>query len=102
MTFALRIAALVFAATISLAVPAAAQQRSGNTYGPDELVGAGHRFFGSVSRGLASVIFALIAYDELGAASGPLVSIVSWTVLLSVLAHGLSAAPLVERYTATE
>ena len=56
MTFALRIAALVFAATISLAVPAAAQQRSANTYGPDELVGAGHRFFGSVSRGLASII----------------------------------------------
>ena len=26
------------------------------TYGPDELVGAGHRFFGNVSRGLASVI----------------------------------------------
>src|SRR5512143_847788 len=25
-------------------------------YGPDELVGAGHRFFGNVSRGLASVI----------------------------------------------
>jgi hypothetical protein len=30
--------------------------RSPNTYGPDELVGAGHRFFGNVSRGLASVI----------------------------------------------
>src|SRR5260370_1040504 len=29
---------------------------STNTYGPDELVGAGHRFFGNVSRGLASVI----------------------------------------------
>ena len=56
MTFALRIAALVFAATISLAVPASAQQRAPNTYGPDELVGAGHRFFGNVSRGLASVI----------------------------------------------
>jgi hypothetical protein len=27
-----------------------------NNYGPDELVGAGHRFFGNVSRGLASVI----------------------------------------------
>jgi hypothetical protein len=26
------------------------------TYGPDELVGAGHKFFGNVSRGLASVI----------------------------------------------
>ena len=31
-------------------------QPSANTYGPDELVGAGHRFFGNVSRGLASVI----------------------------------------------
>src|SRR5204863_2056990 len=27
-----------------------------STYGPDELVGAGHKFFGNVSRGLASVI----------------------------------------------
>src|SRR6516162_9915899 len=27
-----------------------------NYYGPDELVNAGHRFFGNVSRGLASVI----------------------------------------------
>ena len=27
-----------------------------NTYAPDELVGAGHRFFGNVSRGLASVM----------------------------------------------
>ena len=26
------------------------------TYGPDELLGAGHKFFGNVSRGLASVI----------------------------------------------
>ena len=26
------------------------------TYGPDELVNAGHKFFGNVSRGLASVI----------------------------------------------
>ncbi len=33
-----------------------ARQPSPNTYGPDELVGAGHRFFGNVSRGLASVI----------------------------------------------
>ncbi len=32
------------------------RQPSPNTYGPDELVGAGHRFFGNVSRGLASVI----------------------------------------------
>ena len=26
------------------------------TYGPDELLGAGHKFFGNVSRGLASII----------------------------------------------
>jgi hypothetical protein len=31
-------------------------QQGPSTYGPDELVGAGHRFFGNVSRGLASVI----------------------------------------------
>jgi hypothetical protein len=29
---------------------------SSSTYAPDELVGAGHKFFGNVSRGLASVI----------------------------------------------
>jgi hypothetical protein len=38
------------------APPAPRAQPGPNTYGPDELVGAGHRFFGNVSRGLASVI----------------------------------------------
>ena len=33
-----------------------APQPSPDRYGPDELLGAGHRFFGNVSRGLASVI----------------------------------------------
>ncbi|MCX7322557.1 MAG: EipA family protein, partial [Hyphomicrobiales bacterium] len=69
MTFASRLAASALAAftlaTISLAtitmttLPAAAQQRgrdAPDTYRSDELVGAGHRFFGNVSRGLASVI----------------------------------------------
>ena len=37
-------------------VEAQVRQPSPNTFGPDELVGAGHRFFGNVSRGLASVI----------------------------------------------
>ena len=32
------------------------RQPSPNTYGPDELANAGHKFFGNVSRGLASVI----------------------------------------------
>src|SRR3569832_1616352 len=37
-------------------LPPPQRQPGPNTYGPDELVGAGHRFFGNVSRGLASVI----------------------------------------------
>jgi hypothetical protein len=37
--------------------PAPQHQQAGpSTYAPDELLGAGHRFFGNVSRGLASVI----------------------------------------------
>ncbi len=52
-------------------------------------------------RGLASVIFGLLAVDELTAASkeaGLLAAIVTWTILLSVLAHGLSAQPLAAWY----
>lgn len=48
-------------------------------------------------RGLASVVFALMAAHELLAASmeaGLLASIATWTILLSVLLHGLSAQPL--------
>ena len=37
-------------------VPPPQRQPGPNYYGPDELVGAGHKFFGNVSRGLASVI----------------------------------------------
>jgi len=42
--------------TVPPPAPAPRAQPSATTYGPDELVGAGHRFFGNVSRGLASVI----------------------------------------------
>ena len=52
-------------------------------------------------RGLASVIFALLAYDALDASGGPtdvLAMTVGWTVLLSVVAHGLTANPLAARY----
>jgi NhaP-type Na+/H+ or K+/H+ antiporter len=52
-------------------------------------------------RGLASVIFGLLAFDELMAASkeaGLLASVVTWTILMSVLAHGLSARPLAAWY----
>jgi hypothetical protein len=36
--------------------PPPQRQPTPNTFGPDELVGAGHKFFGNVSRGLASII----------------------------------------------
>jgi NhaP-type Na+/H+ or K+/H+ antiporter len=50
-------------------------------------------------RGLASVVFALIALEDLGqAAAGPAVTVIAITVLLSVLAHGLTADPLARRY----
>ena len=48
-------------------------------------------------RGLASVVFLLVAFDELGpahAATEALVRAVTWTVVLSVFAHGLSAGPI--------
>ena len=52
-------------------------------------------------RGLASVVFGLIAYDTLDAPEAGLVlSVVTVTVALSVLAHGLSASPLAARYGA--
>jgi hypothetical protein len=75
MIIASRLAAVILAAMMCWAVPAGAQQAApdepapqqqplpppqrqptANTYGPDELTTAGHRFFGNVSRGLASVI----------------------------------------------
>ena len=48
-------------------------------------------------RGLASVVFLLVAVDELGsshAATDTLVRVVTWTILLSVFLHGLSAGPV--------
>jgi NhaP-type Na+/H+ or K+/H+ antiporter len=49
-------------------------------------------------RGLASLVFALLALEELGPVADEAVSVIAVTVLLSVLAHGLSAAPLAVRY----
>ena len=52
-------------------------------------------------RGLASVVFALLALEDLGEkASSPAVAVITTTVLLSVVAHGVSAAPLARRYGA--
>src|SRR5260370_23380227 len=68
MTFASRLAAATLAVLMCWTVPISAQQEqpaqlpppqrqpTPNNYGPDELTSAGHRFFGNVSRGLASVI----------------------------------------------
>ncbi len=51
-------------------------------------------------RGLASVIFALLAFDQLGQRAGLVLTLVSVTVGLSVLLHGFSANPLIARYGA--
>ena len=49
-------------------------------------------------RGLASLVFALLALEALGPVSDEAVGVITATVLLSVLAHGISAAPLAARY----
>src|SRR3954454_3794783 len=77
MTLVSRLAAVTLAALMCWVVPGSAQQaptpqyppaqeapppqypppqRQPNALGPDELVSTGHRFFGNVSRGLASII----------------------------------------------
>ena len=48
-------------------------------------------------RGLASVVFTLLALTEFQAGGRPydtLVAAATWTILLSVVAHGLSAEPV--------
>ena len=52
-------------------------------------------------RGLASLVFALLALEELGTGVEHAVAAIGVTVLLSVIAHGLSAAPLAARYGRT-
>ena len=55
-------------------------------------------------RGLASVVFALLAVEELGEVPVvvPAIAAVSLTVLLSVVLHGVSAGPLGGRYVRFE
>ena len=67
--------------------------------GMDALTTAFVGWFGP--RGLASVVFALIALEDLHDVPGPIdtvVGTIGLTVLLSVVAHGLSAKPLSGRY----
>jgi NhaP-type Na+/H+ or K+/H+ antiporter len=49
-------------------------------------------------RGLASVIFALLAFEELGHEANVLLNVVSITVACSIVLHGVSANPLIARY----
>src|SRR5690348_10109926 len=50
-------------------------------------------------RGLASVVFALLALEEIGQrTAGSAITIIGFTVLLSVVAHGVTADPLARRY----
>jgi NhaP-type Na+/H+ or K+/H+ antiporter len=52
-------------------------------------------------RGLASVVFALMAFDAFHEAGRPidtLAAMAAWTILLSVVLHGLSAVPLANWY----
>jgi NhaP-type Na+/H+ or K+/H+ antiporter len=50
-------------------------------------------------RGLASVVFALLALEELGRpAAGRAVAVITVTVVLSIVAHGATAEPLARRY----
>jgi NhaP-type Na+/H+ or K+/H+ antiporter len=51
-------------------------------------------------RGLASVVFALLAVEELGDEAAPAVAAIVLTVLLSVVAHGITAGPGATRYGA--
>ena len=56
-------------------------------------------------RGLASVVFALLALEQLGETSHVVleaVGAVALTVLLSVVLHGVSAGPAARRYGGTE
>ncbi len=53
-------------------------------------------------RGLASVVFTLLALEEIERGGGSMVlQTVTWTILLSVVLHGISASPLATRYGAS-
>jgi len=49
-------------------------------------------------RGLASILFALLVFDELsGSVADTVFSVAVWTILVSVFAHGATASPWTER-----
>jgi sodium/hydrogen antiporter len=48
--------------------------------------------------GLASVVFALLALEDLDQSAQPAITVIAFTVLLSVIAHGLTANPLARHF----
>lgn len=86
----------VLSLTVIRMLPAALALR-GNGFRRDTVLLMG--WFGP--RGLASVVFGLMAVDALMGAEMEhqlLGSVVTWAILLSVMAHGLSAQPLASWY----
>jgi NhaP-type Na+/H+ or K+/H+ antiporter len=51
-------------------------------------------------RGLASLVFAIMVFDAALPGNATLMATVAWTVVLSVIAHGISAHPLAHRLAA--
>jgi NhaP-type Na+/H+ or K+/H+ antiporter len=49
-------------------------------------------------RGLASIVFIVIVLEENLPGSDTLVAVVTWTVALSIIVHGVSAVPFANRY----
>ena len=49
-------------------------------------------------RGLASIVFMVMVMEEHIPGSETIASTVMWTILLGVVAHGLTAIPLAKRY----
>lgn len=82
--------------TVIRMVPVALAMTGGG-FRPQTLLFVG--WFGP--RGLASVVFTLVAIETLGTempVSEIVTTVVTWTVLLSVIAHGLTARPLARAY----
>jgi sodium/hydrogen antiporter len=84
----------IFSLTIVRMVPVAVALVGARLGRPTVLLVA---WFGP--RGLASVVFALLALEELGSATAErAVAVIAITVLLSVVVHGATAEPLAARY----
>ena len=49
-------------------------------------------------RGLASIVFIVLVLDENLPGSDTLLAVVTWTIVLSIIAHGLSAVPFANRF----